>query len=64
MAQKREGIVVPRLETEAEEAQWWYDNRGKVEEAVITAMGDGTIRRAPPVEQRSPRFQKRHHPDG
>ena len=33
------------FKTEAEEAQWWYDNRDKVEEALITAMDNGTIRR-------------------
>lgn len=45
MAQKTERIVVPKFKTEAEEAQWWYDNRDKVEEALITAMDNGTIRR-------------------
>ena len=32
------------LKTEAEEAQWWYDNRGKVGDDLIHAMDDGTIR--------------------
>jgi predicted DNA binding CopG/RHH family protein len=45
MAQKSERIVVPKFKTEAEEAKWWYDNRDKVEEALITAMDNGTIRR-------------------
>lgn len=45
MAQKSERIVVPKFRTEAEEAQWWYDNRDKVEEALINAMDNGTIRR-------------------
>lgn len=44
MSQKSERIVVPKFDTEAEEAQWWYDNREKVEEALISAMENGTIR--------------------
>jgi predicted DNA binding CopG/RHH family protein len=36
---------VPKFKTEAEEAQWWYDNREKVEDALINAMDNGTIRR-------------------
>jgi predicted DNA binding CopG/RHH family protein len=45
MAQKGERIVVPKFRTESEEAQWWYDNRDKVEDALIHAMDNGTIRR-------------------
>ncbi|HXB74509.1 MAG TPA: hypothetical protein VNY05_40110 [Candidatus Acidoferrales bacterium] len=45
MADKDERIVVPKFKTEAEEAQWWYDNRDKVEHALIGAMDNGTIRR-------------------
>ena len=45
MAQKNERIVVPKFKTEAEEAQWWYDHRDKVEDALIKAMDHGTIRR-------------------
>jgi hypothetical protein len=37
--------VVPKFKTEAEEAQWWYDNREKVEDALISAMDIGTIQR-------------------
>ena len=37
--------MVPKFKTEAEEAQWWYDNREKVEDALINAMDSGTIRR-------------------
>ena len=43
MAQKGERMVVPKFKTEAEEAQWWYDNREKVEDALIGAMDNGTI---------------------
>jgi predicted DNA binding CopG/RHH family protein len=45
MAQKGERIVVRKFKTEAEEAQWWYDNRDKVEDALINAMDNGSIRR-------------------
>jgi predicted DNA binding CopG/RHH family protein len=45
MAHKEERLVVPKFKTEAEEAQWWYDNRGKVEDSLIKAMDNGTIRR-------------------
>ena len=45
MAQKGERIVVRKFKTEAEEAQWWYDNRDKVEDALIKAMDNGSIRR-------------------
>ena len=36
-------MVVPKFETEAEEAQWWYKNRGEVEDALIKAIDNGTI---------------------
>src|SRR2546421_718006 len=42
---RTERTVVPKFKTEAEEAQWWYDNRDKVEEALIAAMDNGTIQR-------------------
>jgi predicted DNA binding CopG/RHH family protein len=45
VAEKDESIVVPTFNTEAEEAQWWYDNRGKVQDALVNAMDSGTIRR-------------------
>jgi hypothetical protein len=48
MARKGEGIVVPKFQTEAEEAQWWYDNREKVEDLLIYAMDNGTSRRGTP----------------
>lgn len=44
MTQKGERILVPKFKTEAEEAQWWFDNRDKVEDALINAMDNGTIR--------------------
>ena len=45
MAQKGDRLVVPNFKTEAEEAQWWYDNRDKVEDALVNAIENGTIRR-------------------
>ena len=30
MMRNGERMVVPKFKTEAEEAQWWYDNREKV----------------------------------
>jgi predicted DNA binding CopG/RHH family protein len=48
MPQKSERILVPKFKTEAEEAQWWYDNREKVEDALIQAMDKGGIRRGTP----------------
>ena len=45
MADNGELIVVPKFQTEAEEAQWWFDNREKVEAALMSAMDSGTIRR-------------------
>jgi hypothetical protein len=29
---------VPKFEDEAQEAQWWYENREAVEDALIDAM--------------------------
>ena len=46
MSQKPEHIVVPKFQPEAEEAQWWYENRDRVEEAVIEAMEKGTIQQS------------------
>jgi predicted DNA binding CopG/RHH family protein len=45
MAQQGERMTVPKFKTEAEEAQWWYDNRERVEEALMNAMDNGTIQR-------------------
>ena len=43
MTRETEGLVVPKLETEAEEARWWYKNRDKVEDALLKAIDNGTI---------------------
>jgi predicted DNA binding CopG/RHH family protein len=45
MADKVERLVVPKFESEAQEAQWWFENRDKVEDALIGAMDSGTIQR-------------------
>jgi predicted DNA binding CopG/RHH family protein len=44
MAWKSERILMPEFKTEAEEAEWWYDNRDKIENALIGAMDNGTVR--------------------
>jgi predicted DNA binding CopG/RHH family protein len=38
-------MVVPKFKAETEEAQWWFDNCENVEDALIHAMDNGTIRR-------------------
>ena len=43
MVDKVERVVVPKFQTEAQEAQWWYENRDKVERALMNAMDSGTI---------------------
>jgi predicted DNA binding CopG/RHH family protein len=48
MEQTGEWIAVPKFKSEAEEARWWYENRDKVEDALISAMDNGTIRRGTP----------------
>jgi hypothetical protein len=36
--------ILPKFETAAEEAQWWHDNRDRVEDVLIHAMNKGIIR--------------------
>jgi len=38
-------LKVPRFETEAEEAKWWYDNRELVSEEFHKAAKEGRLRR-------------------
>jgi hypothetical protein len=40
---------VPKFEDEAQEAQWWYENREAVEDALIDAIDRGTIHRGVPA---------------
>jgi predicted DNA binding CopG/RHH family protein len=45
MTRRGERIAVPKFKTETEEAQWWYENRDMVQDALIKAIDDGTIQR-------------------
>lgn len=45
MTKREKSMLVPKFKTEAEEAQWWFDNREKVEDALIKAMENGSIQR-------------------
>ncbi len=38
-------LRLPKFETEAEEAQWWFDNQGLIEEAFDAAAKSGRLRR-------------------
>jgi hypothetical protein len=42
-------LVVPKFETEAEEAQWWYDNREVLGQNFMEALKKGTIHRGGPA---------------
>jgi predicted DNA binding CopG/RHH family protein len=48
MARNVGRIAVPKFKTEADEAQWWFDNREKVERALLEAMDNGSVRRGTP----------------
>ena len=37
-------IEVPKFASEEEEADWWFENRGKVEEEFLKAAGTGRLR--------------------
>lgn len=41
MSEKQE-LKIPPFENEAEEADWWFQNKGAVEDKLITAMRTGT----------------------
>jgi len=45
MTHRSEPVSVPKFATEAEEAEWWYRNRDKIEDALLKAIDNGTIRR-------------------
>jgi predicted DNA binding CopG/RHH family protein len=45
MSRENKGIVVPKFENEAREADWWYKNRSRVANALIQAMDKGTVER-------------------
>ncbi len=42
MTSKRE---VPAFKSEAEEAQWWYKNRARLDKALLEAAGKGELKR-------------------
>lgn len=42
-------LVVPKFETEAEEAQWWDDHMDVVEENLIEAIENGTAHQGGPA---------------
>jgi predicted DNA binding CopG/RHH family protein len=60
MAHKTGRITVPKFETEAQEAQWWYENRDKVENALVNAIDAGTLRRGPAQRLTSDRRASRN----
>ncbi len=37
--------VIPKFATEAEEAQWWYDNREEIGKDFAKAFAEGRLRR-------------------
>ncbi|MFN0168035.1 MAG: hypothetical protein ACKV22_16545 [Bryobacteraceae bacterium] len=41
-------LVVPKFETEAEEARWWDEHMDSVEENLVEAIETGTARRGGP----------------
>ena len=45
MPSKAERPKTPKLATESEEARWWDDHKGMVEENLVRAMRDGTAQR-------------------
>src|SRR3954468_19583650 len=38
-------MTLPEFKSEAEEADWWYDNRGKLSDAIAAAAQKGTLKR-------------------
>jgi hypothetical protein len=48
MSEKR---VIPAFATEAEEAQWWYDNREAHSEEFVKAAAEGRTRRVSLAEK-------------
>src|SRR5689334_5116346 len=48
MAEKQTRIRVPKFANEAQEAQWWFDNRKAVQEQLIGAIEAGTAHRGGP----------------
>ncbi|NDJ11331.1 MAG: hypothetical protein EBY17_09075 [Acidobacteriia bacterium] len=42
---EKQDLKIPPFGSEAEEADWWFQNRGAVEDELITAMRAGTALR-------------------
>jgi predicted DNA binding CopG/RHH family protein len=45
MPEKSKRPLVPKFESEAEEAVWWFEHREMVEQELRRAIQDGTVRR-------------------
>ena len=37
--------IIPKFESEAEEANWWFDNREELDKDFIKAFAEGRLRR-------------------
>src|ERR1700689_3385752 len=40
----KDGLEVPKFASEEEEANWWFENRGKLEEEFLEAARTGRLR--------------------
>ncbi|HWE50417.1 MAG TPA: hypothetical protein VG273_11530 [Bryobacteraceae bacterium] len=45
MALKKDEMNIPEFTSEAQEAQWWDEHRGKIESRLLGAMRSGTVQR-------------------
>jgi hypothetical protein len=54
---------IPKFATEAEEAQWWYEQRDRLSEKAEAALARGELkpRRLPPSPITGGSARKRHH---
>ena len=48
MPSKAERPKVPKFQTEAEEAKWWFEHRDMAETQIRKAIQDGTVHRGGP----------------
>jgi len=37
--------IIPKFESEAEEAKWWFDNREELDQDFVQAFAEGRLRR-------------------
>jgi hypothetical protein len=49
----KDGLEVPKFASEEEEANWWFENRGKLEEEFLEAAEAGRLRRGSTVLRRA-----------